>query len=74
MKTAVYLSENTTQLVIHPENEWERSILKMVHQSLPEKTYWGEFYECQGGWVRHSSSPGGDSSLIIRISQAITLG
>lgn len=63
MKSAIYLNEGTTQVVLTPENEWEKSALK--------------FYECQGGWYRQPSYSEYQSeeknSLIFRIEKPVTL-
>jgi len=66
---AIYLDEDNTQLVLTPENEWERNILRMISQDMPEpKTYWGEFYACRGGWIRMSDT-NSKASLIIRLQK-----
>jgi hypothetical protein len=69
MKTAVYLDEGNTQLVITADNDWERNILKMIHNSLPASTYWGEFYACRGGWIRQTEDyyDKAKDSLIMRV-------
>jgi hypothetical protein len=64
MKTAIYISEGITQLVLTPESDWEKSIISQVSQGEQQAhIYRGSFYECQGGWVRHGYS---DDSLILR--------
>lgn len=74
MKSAIYLNEGNTQLVVTPENEWEKQILRMIHDAFADKTYWGEFYACQGGWIRQSpySFSGerrSEDSLIFRLEK-----
>lgn len=69
MKSAIYLDEGNTQLVLTPENEWEKNILKMIHQTIPDKTYMGGFYECRGGWYRQNTEYSTDESLIIRLQK-----
>ena len=54
MKTALYFENKEAQLVLTAENNWEKTILKMVHESYPDETMKGGFYECQGGWIRHN--------------------
>lgn len=71
MKTAIYLDEADTQLVLTPENEWEKNILHMTHEAYPE-SFWGEFYGCQGGWIRQSTYET-KNSLILRLKQAAKL-
>lgn len=77
MKSAIYLDEGNTQLVLTPENDWERNILQMVHGELKDKTYWGQFYACQGGWIREydahyaTTRPRQDDSLILRVQKKL---
>lgn len=64
MKTAIYIEDGVVQLVLTPENEFERNALKSI-QDKPTDTSIkaGSFYHCQGGWTRHGPD---DQSLIIR--------
>lgn len=75
MKATLLTKENRQQIVLHPENEFERDIIKLfasktTHVQLasepqhetPAKIYLGQFYDCQGGWTRESKS---QESLII---------
>lgn len=56
MKTAIYIDEGVTQLVLTPDNEWEKELIGKIakagdrHQVL---FYEGSFYACNGGWTRH---------------------
>lgn len=73
MKTAIYIEDGVTQLVLTPENEFEENVVKSFSDKEFEAfIYEGAFYDCRGGWVRqkhfdpsHSSSKD-DKSLIIR--------
>jgi len=54
MKTSIFIQQGDVQLVLTPENEFERNALKAL---LPEgeitsHVMRGQFYECQGGWWR----------------------
>lgn len=69
MKVAIYVVENTEQLVLTPEGDWEERVTRefaVNHERVKIKR--GSFYECaggeNGGWYRHSS---GDNSLILRL-------
>lgn len=75
MKATLLTKENRQQIVLHPENEFEKDIIKLFvskttfpqpkndpQQETPVKIYLGEFYDCQGGWTRESKS---EESLII---------
>jgi hypothetical protein len=80
VKSAIYINEGTTQVVLTPENEWEKSALKMIAKSDGQetKTYYGQFYECGGGWYRQPEYFSGhcgyhgnnlEDSLIFRIDK-----
>lgn len=64
MKTAIYIEDGRTQLVLTPENDWEKSVVSAIELGSQNVSIQrGSFYECRGGWVRESS---GQESLIIR--------
>ena len=80
MKAAIYIEQGVTQIVLTPENEWEKNALKMIAESSGQEsqTYWDKFYECRGGWYRHGqatsdygygTSVNDGSSLIFRINK-----
>lgn len=53
MKVAIYIDDGIQQVVLTPENEWEKTLVKSIHQKPQEvRFHEGGFYECQGGWVR----------------------
>ena len=52
MKTALFFDEQTAQLVLTADTEWEKTMLKMLHTNYPDISFVGEFYDCNGGWVR----------------------
>ena len=80
MKTAIYIEDGVTQLVITPESDFEKSTLKMLggeDGAVEAKIHIGSFYDCRGGWVRQSkynahmndlSADRGDRSLILKVS------
>jgi len=66
MKTAIYIEDGVTQLVITPENDWEKSAIKTLGKAgIEAEVYEGSFYNCQGGYVRQNR----DESLIIKVSK-----
>lgn len=70
MKVAIYINEGTTQVVLTPENEWEKNALKMIKSSSNVQTFWGEFYECRGGWFRQPEYDDySHNSLMFRIDK-----
>lgn len=55
MKTAIYIEDGIVQLVITPESQFEKNALSTFSDKpLEAKLFSGSFYDCQGGWVRHS--------------------
>ncbi len=76
MKTAIYIEDGTVQLVITPENEFEKNSLKSFEgDPIEAEIFIGGFYDCRGGWVNqkayinHEAFSDGnhqDSSLIIK--------
>ena len=71
MKTAIYIEDGTTQVVLTPETEWEKKICKQFHGAKHTlEVFDGTFYECSGGWIRMGSSGQYEDnrSLIIRIN------
>jgi len=77
MKTAIYIEDGVVQLVLTPENEFEKNAIKTFDDKpLQTKINSGSFYDCRGGWVRQSAyyrdsaygmgaSEANDQSLII---------
>ena len=65
MKTAIYIEQGVTQLVLTPENEWETNVVKAIttgSQTVDIKR--GEFYENRSGYFRHVDD-GEMNSLIL---------
>ena len=65
MKTAIYIEQGITQLVLTPENPWETSIIAEMERSSHSQTVTmrrGSFFPCNGGWIRQSEE---DDSLIL---------
>ncbi len=55
MKIALYIEDGLEQIVLTPETETEQKILNKFHDGERELSIKrGGFYECQGGWIRHS--------------------
>jgi len=64
MKTAIYVADGVTQLVITPETAFEKeSVAQFEKKSLSVKIMSGSFYECRGGYLRQGS----DQSLMLRV-------
>ena len=64
MKTAIYIEQGSTQLVLTPETEWEKSVIGCIEQSSSNVLITrASFYECRGGYYRMGMS---DDSLVLR--------
>jgi hypothetical protein len=78
MKTAVYIREGVTQIVLTPETDLEKSVLNIVErkawpsdgQQVKALLHRGSFYDCMGGWTRQGEE---ETSLIIRVEKEIAL-
>lgn len=78
MKTAIYIEDGVVQLVITPESDFEKSALAAFNKDGASfKFMRGQFYPCQGGWIRHAEQYHSygyphenkrDDSLIIRMN------
>jgi hypothetical protein len=65
VKTAIYIEQGVTQLVLTPECEWEKKITSSISEGEKKVSVMrGSFYECRGGWIRRGDDP---QSLILRL-------
>lgn len=75
MKTTIIIKNNFKEIVLTPEDETEKEAIDLIVKKdysvgvgVPDrlvkglKAYRGEFYHCEGGWMREGS---GDDSLIL---------
>jgi hypothetical protein len=86
VKTAIYIEDGVTQLVLTPESEYEQGIVKAFGKDLSRvQVFDGTFYDCRGGWVRQTAHRDRffasyndgychDSSLILRIDKPSSAG
>lgn len=56
MRSAFYQEGEFAQVVLTPETEHERTVLKMLKDKGVWDTYIGGFYHCRGGWLRQSAN------------------
>lgn len=77
MKTAIYIEDGVVQLVLTPENEFEKNAMRSFeNKDIDAKIFTGTFYDCRGGWTRQGAvyphSPYDndkeDRSLIVRVA------
>lgn len=76
MKTSLYVEDGVMQIVLTPETEWEKNVLRGLpggsnfgyvenKQPVAATVARGSFYQCIGGWDCKGNS---DDSLIVRIT------
>jgi hypothetical protein len=64
MKTSIYIEDGVTQIVLTPEDKFERKIIDEFNfDKSTTKMFKGSFKECQGGWSRLYPN---ENSLIIK--------
>ena len=77
MRTTIVIDQDKKQIVLTPENKQDEQVVKMLFGERnfaggsigePDKVlkvdiFRGEFYECQGGWLREGSSK--DSVIMV---------
>lgn len=57
MKIALYIEDGLEQIVLTPESETEKLLLRKLDAADRDLTiHHGSFYECRGGWLRHQAS------------------
>ena len=67
MKTAIYIDSGSVQLVLTPEDDFEKNALgSFEDKDMTAKVMTGQFYDCAGGWMRQRDV---DRSLIIRATK-----
>ncbi len=70
MKTAIYIEDGEAQIVLTPESKFESSVVSQITTSPKSvRIFSGSFYQCQGGYFRHSGS---DKSIMIRLDDENT--
>lgn len=64
MKTALYIEDGISQVILTPENDHEKNILKQINSKEIETTMKiGTFGLCAGGWVRYYRGSGNDLDI-----------
>jgi len=68
MKTAVYIEDGVSQIVLTPETEMEKALVdKLSNDEYNIRIFKGEFFDCRAGYARYAV--GGDESLMIRLER-----
>lgn len=52
MQTTILIKEGRVQLVLHPESDHDKEVIKIL-EKMPN-THRDNFYDCEGGWTRHN--------------------
>ena len=69
MKIALYIENGLEQIVLTPETDTEKGILRKLHEDdRTMEICVGSFYVCEGGWVRfehHVGKATDDQSTMI---------
>jgi len=66
MKTAIYVEDGVKQIVLTPENKFEKETLESFSdESIKVKIMNGAFYKCIGGYFRQSDRDSNDSLMLI---------
>ena len=55
MKIALYIEDGLEQIVLTPDTDTEKSILAKLLEPRSFEVKKGNFYHCQGGWMRHGT-------------------
>jgi hypothetical protein len=78
VRTAIYIEDGVIQLVLTPDNEWEKKALRAFEDKpFAAQIFGGSFYDCRGGWVRqnlsypsmHGHAEAETKSLILRVDR-----
>ena len=66
MKTAIYIENGLTQLVLTPQSDFEKGVVSKIEKGEQGiSIHTGRFYLCQGGWITQGRYSDTDDSLII---------
>lgn len=66
MKIALYIEDGREQIVLTPETDTEKTLLKLLGpdtRTVQIQAYRGGFYRCKGGWSREGRDT--DSTIIV---------
>ena len=76
MRSAIFIEDGVTQVVLTPENETDRSVVSQIEEAAKQgalAVHRGTFYQCQGGWTIYEHGGWMDSrtppsSLMLRVA------
>ena len=68
MRTAIYIDDGVLQIILTPETDFEKSLVKQYsNTNMSVSIKKGKFYSCVGGWIRTDSYE--DESLMIILKE-----
>lgn len=74
MKIALYIEDGLEQIVLTPQSDTEKAILGKLHDgSRNLGVCKGQFYACQGGWVRHRDGVADSTMIVLRPTEPKTI-
>ena len=65
MKIAMVFENGIKQLVLTPDNPHETMCLAALHEGATMSIHHGEYYACQGGWIRQRETETPKSTIIV---------
>ena len=66
MKVSILIEEGIQQIVLTPQNDYEKRILKTIEGKDNEVSFKsGRFYQCQGGYVTNHNHPYTEDMMIV---------
>ena len=65
MKIALYIQDGVTQIVLTPENDFEKSVVGKLATGVKATVKRGSFFKCQGGWYRYDEDSADDSVMFV---------
>jgi hypothetical protein len=82
MRSAIFITDGMTQIVLTPETSIDRMALDTIEKKSKCETFRGAAYDCQGGWTRFTIDSGAgfsayrdnepsDKSLILRFTPSL---
>lgn len=65
MKIALYIEDGLEQIVLTPNSDLEKNLLRRFHTTERQLSIkQGGFYHCRGGWTRQNTHASDDTSTI----------
>lgn len=71
MKTSIYIENGVQQIILQPENKFEKNILQSIRDRENEvEFHFGSFSTCHGGYIRrYNQHETNEDSLMVFLKQ-----